>query len=96
MNIEKEVTQKFYEHLVKPELFLEEIWFEEKYGNVHWNGENNVDDLINGDGDTYSGEVRTDAVEIDGYVLYTLSNDCGGESQLIFKLSNKIHTKDFE
>lgn len=96
MSTDKEVIQKFDDHLVKPELFLEQIWFEQKYGNVHWNGENNIDDLINGDGDTYSGDVRAGAVEVDGYVLYTLGNDCGGESQLVFKLSNKIDPKDYE
>lgn len=96
MTTEKEVIQKFHDHLVKPDLFLEEIWFEDKYGNVHWNGEGNIDDLVNGDGDTYSGDIRTEVVEIDGYALYTMGDDCGGEGQIIFKLSNKIDPKDYE
>lgn len=96
MTIEKEVIQKFDEHLVKPDLFLEEFWFEDKYGNVHWNGENNIDDLINGDGDTYSECSYSDSVEIDGFVLFTLGDSCGGQGQTIFKLSNKIDPKDYE
>lgn len=96
MTIEKEVTQKFDDHLVKPDLFLEEIWFEHCNGSVSWNSENSIDDLINGDGQTYCEESYADSVEIDGFVLFTLGDSCGGQGQVIFKLSNKIDPKDYE
>ena len=90
-----EITNKFDEHLIKPDV-IEQIWFEDSHGVVSWNGENNIDDLLNGDGNTYSGEIRIEGIEIDGHVLYTLNNDCGGEEQVIFSIANKIDPKDYE
>lgn len=90
-----EIISKFDEHLIKPDI-IEQVWFEDNYGVVSWNGENNIDDLLNDNGDSYSGAVRIEGIEIDGHVLYTLGNDCGGEEQLIFNVNNKIDPKDYE
>lgn len=90
-----EITNKFDEHLIKLDI-IEQCWFEDTHGVVSWNGENNIDDLLNGDGHTYSGDVRIEGIEIAGHVLYTLGNDFGGEEQLIFSVINKIDPKEYE
>ena len=89
-----EIISKFDGHLVKPDLFLDDPWFEE-HGNVSWNSENNIEDLINGDGHTYSECSYGEAVEMDGHVLFTLGDSCGGQGQAIFNLNNKIDPEDF-
>ncbi len=90
-----EIINKFNEHLVKPDLFLGDPWFVHDNGAVSWNSENNIDDLINGDGQTYTESSYEDSVEIDGHVLFTLGDSCGGQGQVIFSLNNKIDPKDF-
>lgn len=91
----EEIINKFSEHLVKPDLFLDDSWFEDGYGNVSWNSENNIEDLINGDGQTYLECSYTEPVEVDGHVLFTLGDSFGGQGQVIFNLANKINPKDF-
>lgn len=90
-----EIINKFNEHLVKPDLFLDDPWFVHNNGAVSWNSENNIEDLIEGDGQTYTEESYGESVEIDGYVLFTLGDSCGGQGQVIFNLNNKIDPKDF-
>lgn len=79
------------------ELFKEEIWMPDDftyciwYDNgeeLSWNIENNIEDLENGDGDTYCGEVLVNLVKGD-YALYVLNDGCGNKYQAIFDLRNK-------
>lgn len=81
------------------ELFKDDIDWPDVYedakwcyqlGEVHYNLEGNVEDLFNGDGKTYGGEVRFDAVEREGHILYTLDSSCGYDYQVILKLENQV------
>lgn len=82
------------------ELFKEETWEPDDYTQYPWvrgsidelsfNKENNIDELMNCDGDTYSYNI-TSEFERDNFVIFTLRNDCGGESfQAIFDLSKMV------
>lgn len=96
MTTDKELFQKFDEYLVKPELFLDDIWYQDTNGYVHWNSQGNMDDLMNGDGESYSEDSYGDSVTVDGYVLFMLGDSCGGKGQVIFKLSNNtINPEDY-
>lgn len=67
------------------------VWFNDN-GEILWNTDGNVDDLYEGDGDTYSGYVSSNNFETqsDGYILIEMSNDCGGTTFNLFKLVNKV------
>jgi len=66
------------------------IWTKESVDELAFNKQQNVDDLMNHDGDTYSFNVHSE-IERDGYVIFALQNYYGGESfQAIFDLSKKV------
>ncbi len=71
------------------------LWYED-CGEVRWTYEENVHDLINGNGDTHSADVYGESTERNGYVFYTVFDGCGDRIQMIFKLENKINPKDYE
>jgi hypothetical protein len=55
-----------------------------------------MEDLMNGDGQSYSEDSYGDSVTVDGYVLFMLGDSCGGKGQVIFKLSNNtINPEDY-
>lgn len=81
------------------ELFKFEIIWPEVYENAVWcddgemvtyNRAGDLNDLQNEEGCTYSGEIRGEAVEKEGYVIYNLDSGCGYDYQVIFKLENKV------
>lgn len=74
--------------------FTENLWYEGS-GSVYWTNEENITDLLNGDGDTYSCEIYGRSTEREGFILYTLFDGCGNKVQSIFKLSNKIDPNDY-
>ena len=55
-----------------------------------WNTDNNQKDLLNRNGDTYSGEIRCGTTTYDNYIMFTLQDGCGGEFQAIFDLDKEI------
>lgn len=66
------------------------IWTKESVDELAFNKHQNVDDLMNHEGDTYSFNVHSE-IERDGYIIFALQNDYGGESfQAIFDLSKKV------
>lgn len=70
--------------------YTDVLWFETDH-DIQWNGERNYEDLINGDGDTYSGETtRNFCLRQDGYLLIEMFNDFGGTCWNLFKLENKV------
>jgi hypothetical protein len=79
------------EHLVMPEDLTECKWFHDTQSNsVSWTSEEDIDMLYDGAGETFSEASLEGVVEIDGYVLFTLSDSCGGSGQVIFLASNKV------
>lgn len=86
------------------ETFKDEIWgpddntqfsWFEKHREVHWNDDNDLADLFEGDGETYSCEMYGSGLERDGLVLYTLHNGCGDKIQAIFDLSKKVDEDEY-
>lgn len=74
--------------------YSDTLWFETDY-DIQWNGERNYEDLINGDGDTCSGETtRNFALNQDGYLLVEMFNDFGGTCWNLFKLENKVEKQN--
>lgn len=83
----------FKEHIDFPEDNTEVCWCV-NYDSVMYNTDNNVDDLLDQNGDTYSGIIKGEPVEVDGYVMYTLDSECGLDYQAIFKLDLKVEEDD--
>jgi len=91
------VTDKFIKAgLVDlPEDFTEHIWcFTSSGFCVAWNSENNLEDLHNEEGMTFVEEINREGVEVDGDIIFTLSDSCGGEGQVIFSLRNKVESSE--
>lgn len=78
----------------KPEDLTEYIWYETDGNQILWNGENNLDDLYNETGDTYCEIINSNDGEIDGYVIYNISDSCGGSGQCIFALDKQVEAPD--
>lgn len=83
-----DVYELFKDEIWKPDDVTNYVWYEWAGGEVFWNTENNIEDLKNGDGATYCGEVIVDVVKGD-YTLYVLNDGCGNKYQAIFDLRNK-------
>lgn len=84
----EELFSLFSEYITKPADLTQAIWYD-NFGEITWNLENNIKDLMNYEGDTYS-ENGGGLVELNGYALYTLSDSCGGYFQAFFDLSKKL------
>lgn len=85
----KQLLELFEEHINFPEDNTKVCWCV-SYDSVMYNTDNNIEDLMDGNGQTYSGVIRGSAVEIDGYVMYTLDSQCGFDYQAIFSLALKV------
>lgn len=57
---------------------------------IHWNAEDNKEDLEDGDGETYSVEVRQGDVEYDGYLVVNGDGGCGETCTYFFNLSKEV------
>lgn len=72
------------------------VWYA-AYSAVYWNTEENVNDLFNQDGDTYSVEIGYKRKETESYVIYEQCYDgCGGRCTLVFSKSLKYNEDDWE
>ena len=87
--MDKQLLELFEEHIYFPEDHTKVCWIEDR-GTISYNKENNVENLLDGNGETYSGEVREGPIEIDGYVMYLLDSSCGFDYQAIFSLALKV------
>lgn len=79
----------FKNNIWLPEDLTDVIWYEDDNYNLCWNSEHNVEDLQNGEGMTYI-ECVYEAVHVDGYVLYTLGDSCGGKFQAFFSKEKEV------
>lgn len=84
----EELFNLFSEHITKPEDLTQAVWYD-NFGTVSWNLENDIHDLMSGQGDTYE-ESASSSAKLGGYILYTLSDSCGGYFQAFFDLSKKL------
>lgn len=88
------IYKLFKEETWKPDDLTSVIWFS---GNdeLTYNQHSNLHEMMNGDGMTYSYQVRGE-IEKGGFVIFTLQDDCGGDSfQAIFDLSKKVDEDNY-
>lgn len=84
----KDLYEKFKDHIILPDDFTDCPWYEE-HGTLSWSEEGIVD-LMNDGECTYNAEVCGRRVEKDGHLLVILYNGCGETYQAIFDLSKKV------
>lgn len=65
----------------------------DKYDVIYWNEEDNLLDLYERDGETFSVAVRN-KVERDGYVFANVWDDCGGTQQIILQKDKRVEFTD--
>lgn len=84
----QELYNLFDKHINKPENHTDAVWTSDSF-EVYWNEDGVVDDLLEGEGETYSSEIRRGGVEIGDYILYNLRDCTGCQYQAIFDLRKK-------
>jgi hypothetical protein len=85
----KQLLELFEEHINFPEDNTKVCWYADR-DQVVYNTDNNLEDLYDQNGQTYSGEIRGEPIEVDGYVMYLLDSQCGWDYQAIFSLALKV------
>lgn len=86
----KKLLELFEEHIDFPEDNTKVCWYVYCGDSIHYNTDNNVEDLLEGNGQTYSGLIKGNPVELEGYVMYTLDSECGFDYQAIFSNNLKV------
>ena len=82
------IYKLFKDEIWQPEDYTKNLWYQNVDELYYTTG--SVDELMNGDGDTYSYRVCAEH-ERDGFIIVALQNDCGGDLfQAIFDLSKKV------
>lgn len=90
----KQLLDLFEEHINFPEDYTKVCW-QSDLDQIVYNTDNNIEDLLDQNGQTYSGIVKGEPVKIDGYVMYTLDSECGFDYQAIFSLVLKVDEDDY-
>lgn len=78
----------FKEHVWMPDYYTEICWSED-VDNLTYNTDNNIDDMMNGEGHTYSGRIKS-YIELDGYALLTIDSEQGWDYQAFFSADKKV------
>lgn len=65
------------------------IWTTDGY-EISWNRDDNKDDLVVGDGNTYSGEIREGFRHYNGYFVCNVDCGCGAMVTMFFNLEKKV------
>ena len=78
----------FKDHIHFPEDCTDLCWTESN-DEISYNKENDVSDLMDGNGETYSGSVKS-SIELEGYIMYELDSGCGWDYQAIFSRALKV------
>lgn len=68
---------------------VDRIWFRHN-NEIHWNGDDDEEDLLNGDGDTASVTMPEGSVEFDGFLVVNVDASVGTLITLFFDLSKEI------
>ena len=86
----KKLIKLFKEHVWIPDDYTEICWCEDEHNQgLIYNTDNSLDDLMNGDGHTYSGRIKSH-IELDGYVLLTIDSEQGWDYQAFFSADKKV------
>lgn len=60
---------------------------------VCWNRDNNIEDLISGENETYSYSIKNILKDFDGYKVINVDNGCGESITMLFNKNNEIKEK---
>lgn len=83
----KEILEEI-DHPVLIEI-IDCMWYRGTH-DVEWNTDDDADDLENGDGNTYSVEVRGGTSEYDGYLVLNADTGCGETVTYLFNLEKEV------
>lgn len=89
-----DIYNLFNDLIRQPHDYTDCCWYEQN-GVVYWNVEDDVHELVENDGETYSMEVYGRSTERDGYVFYTLFDGCGNKVQAIFDKRREIDVEAY-
>jgi hypothetical protein len=65
-------------------------WYRNGEEEIHWNTDDNLEDLENGDGDTYCGSQTESYTEWEGYLVVNLDTDMGYWMTYLFPLDKEV------
>lgn len=83
-----EYTYLNREHAIFPEDGTKFVWSRSDY-EVSYNTDGNVEDLRNGDGETYS-DYAIELGETESLIIFEIDDSCGGEYRMIFDKGNEV------
>lgn len=87
----EKAVKHFKEYLVMPEDLTECKWYHDTQSDsVNWTTEEDVQLLFDFEGETFSEISLEGVIETDEFVLFTLTESCGGSGQVIFSKANKV------
>lgn len=88
---DKEVLDMFIEAgLVDlPDIELKAPWLIRQGFELAYNTDEDEEGLLEGDGSTYSGEIK-DQRTVGDYVIFTLDSGCGYDYQVILSSANEV------
>jgi hypothetical protein len=85
-----DIYKLFEKEIWTPDDCTAYVWTRACDDEMSYNKKGRVDDLMNGDGATYSYSIQFE-VERDGFVMFALQEYYGGQAfQAIFDLSKKV------
>lgn len=68
-------------------------WYSDEY-SVYWNDDDNLLELYEGEGDTYSVEVYGKTVEREGYIFVNFRDCTGRDGQMILQKDKRVEFTD--
>lgn len=83
----KEILEEI-DHPVLIEI-IDCMWCADKV-EAHWNKDDNKDDLMEGEGSSYSVEIRGSTSEYDGYLVLNADTGCGETVTYLFNLEKEV------
>lgn len=84
-----ELVTLFKDDVEVPDNYTDCCWYKDS-GSIIVNEDDDVNELMQGDGDTYHFDVYGSPIEKDGILLYKLYNCCGEKFQAFFSLDKKV------
>ena len=92
MSLFKEIEDLIFKLKGSPYISTSEaVFYEDEDGwVVRWNEDNNLQDLYNSDGNTYSAEIIGKSWEDGDCIFFNADTGCGETVTYVFKSSNKV------
>lgn len=68
---------------------IEDFWYRDSYG-IGWNTDGNLEDLEDGNGNTYSMEYESQGKDFEGYFVVNGNDGCGNTVTYLFNLDKEV------